>query len=299
MDRVASALYDGALVVALWTTGLGLGLSSDIAGFLAPLRNTKLLANLIVLDVVAIPLLVWALTHLFAVPRDSAIGLLLVGICSAGPLGITASRIAGGDARAAASFVVVLETANAVAIPAWVAWLLPPGLLVPFGQLIAALAVFVLAPLGVGVGLRAWRGHGVERWSAPLATLSNLLVLLVIILVVIRYGSDVVEAVTNGVAPVAAITVIAALALGWTVAGPSAELRVVVALVTGIRANGLALAMAQASFPARPAVHAAVVTFGAFSVVLPMATAFLVGGRHKRPGSGTTTTEPGAAAASQ
>ncbi len=148
MDRGASALYDGALLVALRTTGLGLGLSSDVAGFLAPLRNKKLLANLIVLDVVAIPLLVWALTHLFDVPRDSAIGLLLVAICSAGPLGITASRIAGGDARAAVSFVVVLEAANTVAIPAWVAWLLPPGVLVPFGQLIAALAVLVLAPLG-------------------------------------------------------------------------------------------------------------------------------------------------------
>jgi predicted Na+-dependent transporter len=62
-------------------------------------------------------LLVWALTHLFNVPRDAAIGLLLVGVASAGPLGITASRIAGGDARAALSFVVVLEAANAAAIP--------------------------------------------------------------------------------------------------------------------------------------------------------------------------------------
>ncbi len=129
--------------------------------------------------------------------------------------------------------------------------------------------------------------------------MSNLLVLLVIILVVIKYGSDVAQAATNGVAPVAAITVIAAIALGWTVAGPSAGLRVVVALVTGIRANGLALAIAQASFPSRPAVHAAVVTFGALSVVLPVATAFLVAGRHKRPGSGTTTTEPGPSIVSQ
>jgi DNA-binding CsgD family transcriptional regulator len=52
-------------------------------------------------------LLVWALTHLFGVPRDAAIGLLLVGIASAGPLGIIASRIAGGDTRAALSFIVM------------------------------------------------------------------------------------------------------------------------------------------------------------------------------------------------
>ena len=48
-------------------------------------------------------------------------------------------------------------------------------------------------------------------------------------------------------------------------------MRVVGALVTGIRANGLALAIAQASFPARPAVRAAVATFGVVSVMLPVA----------------------------
>ena len=96
------------------------------------------------------------------------------------------------------------------------------------------------------------------------------------------------------VAPVPAIAVsAAALALGWTVAWTSAGLRLVVPLVSGIRANGLAFAIAQASFPSRLAVHAAVVTFGAFSVVLPVATAFMVVGWRKRPGSGTTITEPG------
>ena len=102
------------------------------------------------------------------------------------------------------------------------------------------------------------------------------------------------------VAPVPAIAVsAAALALGWTVAWTSAGLRLVVPLVSGIRANGLAFAMAQASFPSRLAVHAAVVTFGAFSVVLPVATAFMVVGWRKRPGSGTTTTEPGPSTVSQ
>ena len=38
--------------------------------------------------------------------------------------------------------------------------------------------VLVLAPLGVGVGLRPWRGPSVERWSALRATGSNPLVLL-------------------------------------------------------------------------------------------------------------------------
>jgi hypothetical protein len=54
LDQAAGDLYNGALFVALWMTRLGLGLSSDFASFLAPLRNIKVLAKLIVLDVVTI-----------------------------------------------------------------------------------------------------------------------------------------------------------------------------------------------------------------------------------------------------
>lgn len=278
MDRVAGDLYNGALFAALWMTGVSLGLSSDAAEFLAPLRNVRLLARLIVLDVVAIPLLVWALTHLFSVPPDAAIGLLLVGVASAGPLGITASRIAGGDARAALSFVVVLEAANAAAIPVWVALLLPAGVVLSFGQLLAAVVLLVLVPLGVGIAVRTWRGLGVQRWSTPLATASNLFVLMIIVLVIIRYSDDVADSATDGVIAVAAITVVAALGAGWAIAAPYPGLRIVAALVTAIRANGLALAIAQASFPGRPAIQAAVVTFGVFSVVVPTAAALMIAG---------------------
>jgi len=282
MDRIAGDLYNGALFAALWMTGVGLGLSSDVGEFLSPLRNFRLLAKLIVLDVVAIPLLVWALTHLFNVQRDPAIGLLLVGVASAGPLGITASRIAGGDARAALSFVVVLEAANAAAIPVWVALLLPAGVVLSLGQLIVTLVALVLAPLLIGIAIRMWRGPGVQRWSTPLATASNLLVLFIIVLVLIRYSDDVADSAGRGVVAVAAITVVAALGAGWTIGAPYPGLRVVVALVTAIRANGLALAIAQASFPSRPATQAAVVTFGVFSIVVPTVVALGIAGWRGR-----------------
>jgi len=49
-----------------------------------------------------------------------------------------------------------------------------------------------------------------------------------------------------------------------------------------IRANGPALAIAQASFPMRPAVHAAIVTFAVFAVVVPLAVGFVYAARGKR-----------------
>ena len=280
--QVANLLYNVALVAALWATGVGLGLSSDVGRFVAPLRRRRILTTIIVLDVVAIPALVWALSHAFNLSADSATGLILVGIASGGPLGIIACRIAGADARAAFSFVVILETVNAVAIPIWVALLLPPGVRVSPIQVFATLIILVLLPLVVGLGLRARYGPRVARLANPLATLSNVLVLFVIALVLVRDSRDVASAISNGVAAVAAITILAALAAGWLLGGPERNSRAVVALVTGVRANALALAIARASFPSRTAVQAAVVAFGVFSVTLPLAASFLLARRTRR-----------------
>lgn len=282
LDRVADVIYNVTLVVALWMTSLSLGMSSRVADFLAPLRNLALLTKVIALDVIVIPLLVWALAWVFAVPTDSATGVVLVGVASAGPLGITASRIAGGDARAALSFVVVLEAVNALAIPLWVVVLLPAGADVSLGPLIVALGVLVLAPLAVGIAIRARWGARVERWAAPLATASSVLVVLLVAAVLMRYRAEVGNAIGHGVAAVAALTVLAALALGWMLGGPGPGTRVAAGMVTGVRANGLALAIARASFPSQPEVHAAVVTFGVFSIVVPIAAAFLLAGRRTR-----------------
>jgi hypothetical protein len=46
-------------------------------------------------------------------------------------------------------------------------------------------------------------------------------------------------------------------------------------LVTGVRANGPALAIAQASFPSLAAVSVAIVTFAMFSVLLPVSSAIV------------------------
>jgi predicted Na+-dependent transporter len=55
---------------------------------------------------------VWALVELLSIPDEYAIGLLLVGFASAGPLGIKAAQIAGADVACAVSLVVVLEAAT-------------------------------------------------------------------------------------------------------------------------------------------------------------------------------------------
>jgi hypothetical protein len=117
VDRALDQFYQVALVLTLWITGLGLGMSFGPGQILRTLRRGGLFARAAVLDVVIVPLLVWGLVHALSVPGHFATGLLLVGVASAGPLGIKAAQLAGADLSYAIALVVVLEATNAVAIP--------------------------------------------------------------------------------------------------------------------------------------------------------------------------------------
>jgi BASS family bile acid:Na+ symporter len=276
VDRSLDQFYQVALALTLWITGLGLGMSFGPRQILGTLRRGGLFARATVLDVVIVPLLVWGLVQAFSIPDRYATGLLLVGVASAGPLGIKAAQLARADLPYAIALVVVLEAANAVAIPVWVALLMPPGVQVPMWPVVRTLLLLVLAPLAVGMAVRARRPATAALLAQLAAPLSTIGLLVVIAIVLARYASIVLDAF-GAVGPAALTAVLLALLLGWLLGGPARPTRAATSLVTGVRANGPALAIAQASFAALPAVSVAIVVFGTFSILLPVSFAIVAG----------------------
>jgi bile acid:Na+ symporter, BASS family len=159
-----------------------------------------------------------------------------------------------------------------------VALLLPPGVQVPLGPVVRTLLLLllVLAPLAVGLAIRArWpaTAERLARWASPLSTVG---LVVVIAVVLARYVGIVAEAF-GAVGPAAVTAVLLALVLGWLLGGPGRPTRAATSLVTGVRANGPALAIAQASFPSLAAVSVAIVAFGMFSILLPVLFAVVIG----------------------
>jgi BASS family bile acid:Na+ symporter len=279
MDGLLDGIYLAALVVALWGTGLGLGMSHAFSELVEPLRRRGLMLRVALVDVVALPLLVWMLVRALAVPGDYAIGLLLVGVASAGPLGIKAAQIARADVPAAVALVVVLELVNLAAIPLWVMVLLPSGTEIDFVGIVRTMVVMVVLPLAVGIGIRRIAPARADRLAGAATRASDLGLRIVIVLVLVRDADAVVEAAGERVPLVAALAVLAALALGWLAGAPAPATRAAAALVTGVRANAVALAVAAASFSDRTDVRVGVVVFALFSVLVPLATATVLGRR--------------------
>ena len=281
MDGFLGAAYAAGAVVALWSAGIGIGMDHSIREVLAPLRRGGLFGRVAIVDVLVLPPLVWALVKFFQVPSGYATGLLLVGIASAGPLGLKAAQIAGADAITALSLVVVLELANLAAIPFWSAVLLPSDANIDVAYIVLTLVAVVLLPLVIGLGCRRLIPAFSARRSPILPKVANVALVGAVGAVLLRDGDAVVRAAGERVPLVAALAVLAALTLGWLAGGPDRETRGAAALVTGIRANALALTVAAASFPHRPEVRAGVVVFALFSIVVPLVAALVLG---RKPG---------------
>jgi predicted Na+-dependent transporter len=216
---------------------------------------------------------VWALVKLVGLPQDEEVGLLLVGMAAAGPLGIKAAQIAGANVGLALALVVLLEVSNSVFMPIWAAILMPEAVGIPLGGVLGTLAVAVFLPVGAGWALRTNVFVRTAGWAEAASKVSSVALVVAIGSIVARHWESVLDGLMAGVGWVALVTVVVSLIAGWVIAGPERATRLTVSLVTAVRANALALAVATTAYPDRPGVRTAIATFGVVSVMLSLGTA--------------------------
>jgi BASS family bile acid:Na+ symporter len=272
--------YADALNVTLWGTGLALGAALAPADIARSLRRVRPITVVLVLDCLALPILVWALCAAARIPEGFRIGLLLVGMASAGPLGLKFVQLARGDRALAVSLVVILELANIVVIPAWAPILLPASAAVPIGPVVTTLVRLVLVPVAAGIAIRAWAPRAARSVGSIATLVSSVSLVLVILLAVIPDLDLLDEAFRRGVGTVSLVTLVATVAAGWLLGGPERDVRVVTSLVSAVRAVGPALIVALVSFGDRPAAPTAIVAFGLLSFVVVGAATFVM---RRRP----------------
>jgi BASS family bile acid:Na+ symporter len=284
------AAYAVVLAITLCATGIALGASIRPRQILDATNRPGLIARVIALDMVLIPVVMWACVRLLVPDSEYATGLLLVAFASAGPLGIKLAQVAGGDVAYAIGIVVVLEVANVLVVPAWATLLIPGPVATIAVDMARTLLIYIALPITVGLLLKRWRPVPAAEVARISQRASDLGLVAVLALVLIRHAGFVLDAVGSGAPVAAAITVGFALAAGWLLGGPARGTRITSSLVTGVRANGVALAIAASSFAGMPRVEVGILVFGLFSVFGPTVFAVLIANRTERRGIGVDAT---------
>jgi BASS family bile acid:Na+ symporter len=259
--------YVLALIVTLWATAIGSGLWHRPVEVTAALADRRRFVRIVVLDAVVIPLLVYALVRILAVPEGYAAGLILVGAASAGAIGLAVVRVADGDVPLAIGLIVVLELGNLVTIPFWSAMLLSGQVRPPLGDVVATLVLGVLLPLIVGAGLRHVRPGRAAGWARAMRRASTVSLVILIAIAVGRDIGDLVGAAA-AVSLVAIVTVTAALVAGWAVGSPGRASASSAALITATRAGTPALAVASGTYGLSSDAASAIVVFALVSLLV-------------------------------
>lgn len=238
---------------------LGMGMTLHWQDFSHVLRHPRDLGLGLVVQFGCMPLLAFALCHVFALPPELAMGMILVGTAPGGTASNVLTFIARGDVAFSVAMTAAATLVSLLLTPP-LTWLLG-GVWVPvdMGGLFWSIVKIVLVPVLLGLLLHHFQRGLVDRLMPFLPLASALVITLVIAGIIAVNAQNILSAGPAIFAAVIAHNILG-LAVGWFAAcrlrfAPSR--RRALAIEIGTQNSGLATALALAHFTPAAAIAGA------------------------------------------
>jgi BASS family bile acid:Na+ symporter len=176
-QHLFNSIFNASLAVMITTLVAGLGMSLTVRQIVAPLRKAGVLATTVVANTILAPFIAIGICNLFPLASEARIGVELATMAAAGPVGMKVAQFTKrADMATALSFTIVLQLLNIVAAPLW-AHHIVTGATVNRWTIVKDLLLMVLAPLVIGIVLRARHPEHADGWRAGLEKASNIALL--------------------------------------------------------------------------------------------------------------------------
>lgn len=239
--KLLNDLFNAGIVISIAATVLSLGMSFTVAQVLAPLRRVSIVVIMVVLNAAVIPAAAWGIARAFSLSDAATAGLTLAAIGAGSAASLKAAQLARrADLPLAVSVVVVVQLVNIAAVPLW-AGAVVSGASISIGDIVSNLIALVLAPLAIGLVIRARYFDHATRWQPELVRIANL-ALVIALAAGISVNWDTITSLFGSRVLVASVVVIVvALGVGYLVGLRDAKTRTTTALVTGMRFGSLGL----------------------------------------------------------
>ena len=238
---------------------LGMGMTLPWQDFSHVLRHPRDLGLGLVVQFGCMPLLAFALCHVFALPPELAMGMILVGTAPGGTASNVLTFIARGDVAFSVAMTAAATLVSLLLTPP-LTWLLG-GVWVPvdMGGLFWSIVKIVLVPVLLGLLLHHFQRGLVDRLMPFLPLASALVITLVIAGIIAVNAQNILSAGPAIFAAVIAHNLLG-LAVGWFAACRlrfAPPRRRALAIEIGTQNSGLATALALAHFTPAAAIAGA------------------------------------------
>src|SRR4051794_5767581 len=191
---------------------LSMGLHVTGAQILARIREPRILAAAVAINLVALPVIVWALSLVLALPEGTAGGLMVTAVAAGGSLGPKLVEISSGDVPFAIGLMFILDVLAAVLVAPVSSVLLgsgPNGIRIDPWPVLLSVTMFQALPLVGGLMIARLRPGAARTMRRPMVRASSVL-LVIASLVILVDSIDEVFAVGPVTIAVMVITVTAA-----------------------------------------------------------------------------------------
>lgn len=238
---------------------LGMGMTLHWQDFSHVLRHPRDLGLGLLVQFGCMPLLAFALCHVFALPPELAMGMILVGTAPGGTASNVLTFIARGDVAFSVAMTAAATLISLLLTPP-LTWLLG-GVWVPvdMGGLFWSIVKIVLVPVLLGLLLHHFQRGLVDRLMPFLPLASALVITLVIAGIIAVNAQNILSAGPAIFAAVIAHNLLG-LAVGWFAACRlrfAPPRRRALAIEIGTQNSGLATALALAHFTPAAAIAGA------------------------------------------
>jgi BASS family bile acid:Na+ symporter len=239
------------LPVALAIIMLGLGLTLTTADFRRVLTQPRAVAIALAAQVLLLPLVAFALCYLLALPPTLSVGMMLLAASPGGTSASLFSHLARGDVALNVTLTAVNSVLAIVTLPLLLGLSLGYFLgearevALQYGKLVQV-ATLVIAPVGVGMLLRAFRPAFAAACERPVRKLSVLLLAMIIALVFVQSHATI-RAHLLDVGGVALAFNLLSLAIGYwlpRLLGLGDRQCVAIGMEIGVHNSGLAITIA-------------------------------------------------------
>jgi len=166
--------------VFLGVAMFGMGLTIQMGDFQIVFSRPKEVVIGCLAQYTIMPLVAWLLAVVFQLPKDLAIGVILVGCCPGGTASNVITYIAGGDVPLSVGMTIVSTLCAPIMTPLLVYFLAGAWVEVSFWAMVLSVVKVILIPVLLGILIRRLFGQLIQKISDILPLISVVAIVMII-----------------------------------------------------------------------------------------------------------------------
>jgi BASS family bile acid:Na+ symporter len=286
--EVMTALFNVVLLVFMVSTMLTAGLVITFAALSGAFRNVRLVAFVLVANLVLVPLIGWGTAAVLSLETPAYVALVLLACSPGGPFGAKLAMTQRGDAVTGSALMVMLAAVGSITFPITANLILKAadlgrGISLPVSDLVKTVALLQLLPFAIGLVLRNWAPETAEEWRPPVMRTSGLSFVGVLALSLSGNWREIVGLVGSNALIAGVIFGAMSIVTGVLVASGSETTRTTVGLLAPMRNSGPVFAAVGIGFHNDPSIIAAVTGLILTALVVALLVASYLAKRRPAP----------------